>query len=175
MTRAVLGVYARVLQDFSSRRAPRPGLGKGRTRMLTVIQRFGSGVNLNVHFHTLVLDGVFIERPQGRLEFNAAPPPSDDDVAQVLATIRHRVRQRPWRRGLESAEAVPGSSEGLSEVSPGLAQIMSASVQGRVALGHGAGTRVGRLGGEPPELAGCARGPRQAHLDGEIAAAYRNG
>jgi hypothetical protein len=27
--------------------------------MVTVIQRFGSGVNLNVHFHTLVLDGVF--------------------------------------------------------------------------------------------------------------------
>ncbi|HEV8676687.1 MAG TPA: transposase, partial [Methylomirabilota bacterium] len=44
--------------------------------------------------------------------------------------------------------------------------IMSASVQGRVALGQHAGTRVGRLGGEPPELAGGARGPRQAHLDG---------
>ena len=28
--------------------------------MVTVIKRFGSGVNLNVHFPTLVLDGVFI-------------------------------------------------------------------------------------------------------------------
>ena len=26
---------------------------------MTVIQRFGGGLNLNVHFHTLVLDGVF--------------------------------------------------------------------------------------------------------------------
>ena len=119
-----------------------------------------------MHFHTLVLDGVFIERPQGRLEFHAATPPSDDDVAQVLATIRHRVRRRLARRGLESGAAEPGPPDGLSEVSPILAQIMSASVQGRVALGQHAGTRVGRLGGEPPELAGGARGPRQAHLDG---------
>jgi hypothetical protein len=28
------------------------------TGMVTVIQRFGSGVNVNVHFHTLVLDGI---------------------------------------------------------------------------------------------------------------------
>jgi hypothetical protein len=166
VTRAVLGVYARVLQDFYSRRAPRPGLGKGRTGMLTVIQRFGSGVNLNLHFHTLVLDGVFTERTPGRLEFHAATPPSDDDVAQVLATIRHRVRRRLARRGLESGAAEPGLPDGLSEVSPILAQIMSASVQGRVALGQHAGTRVGRLGGALPELAGGARGPRQAHLDG---------
>jgi hypothetical protein len=166
LTRAVLGVHARVLQDFYSRRAHRPGLGKGRTGMLTVIQRFGSGVNLNLHFHTLVLDGVFTERTPGRLEFHAATPPSDDEVAQVLATIRHRVRRRLARRGLESGAAEPGPPDGLSEVSPILAQIMSASVQGRVALGQHAGTRVGRLGGEPPELAGCTRGPRQAHLDG---------
>jgi hypothetical protein len=38
--------------------------------MLTVIQRFGSGVNLNVHFHTLVLDGVFTECPAGRLRLS---------------------------------------------------------------------------------------------------------
>ncbi len=137
LTRAVLGVYTRVLQDFYSRSAHQHGFAKGRTGMLTVIQRFGSGVNLNVHFHTLVLDGVFIERTQGQLEFHAAMPPSDAAVTQVLAAI-----------------------------SPILAQILSASVQGRVALGQPAGTRVGRLGGAPPGLAASARGPRQAHLDG---------
>jgi len=43
---------------------------------------------------------------------------------------------------------------------------MSASVQGRVALGRHAGTRVERLGGEPPERGDRRHGPRQAHLDG---------
>ena len=52
LTRAVLGVYARVLQDFYIRGAHRRGIGGGRTGMLTVVQRFGSGVKLNVHFHT---------------------------------------------------------------------------------------------------------------------------
>jgi hypothetical protein len=108
----------------------------------------------------------FTERTTGRLEFHAATPPSDADVAQVLATIRHRGRRRLARRGLESGAAEPGPPDGLSEVSPILAQIMSASVQGRVALGQHAGTQVGRLGGEPIEPAGRARGLRQAHLDG---------
>jgi hypothetical protein len=28
---------------------------------VTIIQRFGGGLNLNVHFHTLLLDGVLFE------------------------------------------------------------------------------------------------------------------
>jgi hypothetical protein len=38
---------------------PPPGLRNGHSGCVTVIQRFGGGLNLNVHFHTLVLDGVF--------------------------------------------------------------------------------------------------------------------
>ena len=58
---------------------------------MTVIQRFGSGLQLTIPFHTLVLDGVFSDAPPGRLTFHPAPPPSDEDVAQVLATVRARV------------------------------------------------------------------------------------
>ena len=54
----------------------------------------------------------------------------------------------------------------FAEEFPVLAGIVSASVQGRVALGRRAGTRVGRLGAEPTEPAGSVPGPRQAHLDG---------
>jgi len=53
-----------------------------------VIQRFGSGLRLNVHFHTLVLDGAFNEGRQGLLTFHPAPPPNDDDAAHVVATVR---------------------------------------------------------------------------------------
>ena len=47
LTRAVLGVCARVLQDFYIRSAHQLGIARGRTGMLTVIPRFGSGVSLN--------------------------------------------------------------------------------------------------------------------------------
>jgi hypothetical protein len=83
-----------------------------------------------------------------------------------LGAIRHRVRQVLARRGLEPGAAEPGLADGLAEVSPILAQIASASVQGRIALGQHAGTPVGRLGGEPTEPALAARGPRQAQLEG---------
>src|SRR5262249_44379469 len=57
---------------------------------MTAIQRFGSGLRLNVHFHTLVLDGVFSHTRSGPLTFHPAPPPSDADVAHILAIVRAR-------------------------------------------------------------------------------------
>jgi hypothetical protein len=52
LSRAVLGVYARALLDLYRRRAEREGLPDGRTGTVTVIQRFGSGLNLNIHFRS---------------------------------------------------------------------------------------------------------------------------
>src|SRR5207253_4154699 len=65
-------------------------------------QRFGGGLQLNVHFHTLLLDGVFAAGEDGSLEFHAAEPPSDEEVARLLATIYRRVQRLLARRGLEA-------------------------------------------------------------------------
>jgi hypothetical protein len=46
VTRAVLAVSARVLLDFYRRGARERGVHDGRTGTLTVIQRFGSGLNV---------------------------------------------------------------------------------------------------------------------------------
>jgi Putative transposase len=51
---------------FQRHRARRYGIRAGRSGSVTVIQRFGGGLNLNVHFHTLLLDGVFVEGQEGR-------------------------------------------------------------------------------------------------------------
>ena len=51
----------------------------GHPGTLTVIQRFEGGLNLNVHFHTLVLDGVFAESG-GTLVFHGALPPTGAEV-----------------------------------------------------------------------------------------------
>jgi len=165
LCRAVLGVYARVLLAFYARTARSHGIQDGRTGTVTVIQRFGSGLQLNVHMHTLVLDGVFSEPRPGQLTFHPAPPPSDEDVAQVLAAGRARVGRRLARRQLEPA-ADAASADPLAEVSPVLAGLVGASVQGRVALGPRAGARVRRLGDEPDLGHVGSRGPRQAQLDG---------
>src|SRR5690606_26762430 len=46
------------------------------TGAVTLIQRFGSALNLNVHFYLLVLDGVYRREGEGRLRFVPVPAPT---------------------------------------------------------------------------------------------------
>ena len=166
LSRAVLAVHARALVSFYRRQAERQGIPAGRTGTVTAVQRFGGGLNLNVHFHTLALDGVFVRCPAGRLVFHPACGPSDAEVAQVLGTIRRRVGRLLRRRGLEPEEDGGSPGDPLAEASLALAGIVGASVQGRVALGARAGAQVRRLGEGLHQARGSARGPRHARLDG---------
>jgi hypothetical protein len=43
--------------------------------IITLIQRFGSSLNLNVHLHMLALDGVYAN-DQGKLRFQPLPAPA---------------------------------------------------------------------------------------------------
>jgi hypothetical protein len=147
LTRAVLRVYTRVLLDVYARGARARGIEGGRTGMITALQRAGGALNINVHFHTLVLDGVFTEAPGGALAFHEAPGPTDAEVAAALATIRHRVQRLLVRRGLAPPDDATRPADPLADESPVLAGIVGASVQGRVALGSragGAGAAAGR-------------------------------
>jgi hypothetical protein len=164
LCRAVLAVHVRAVLGFYRRRARRGGVRDGRGGTVTVIQRFGGGLQLNVHFHSLFLDGVFAEAADGTLAFHPADPPSDEDVARLLATIRRRVLRLLARRGLAVDEAP--DVDPVAEESLALAGISSAAVQGRVALGPRAGARVMQIGHEPDAPWVTSRGPRQAHLDG---------
>src|SRR5216683_497916 len=146
LSRAVLRVYTRVLLDVYARGARARGVPGGRTGSVTVMQRAGSGLNVNLHFHTLVLDGVFAEDPGGALAFQPVPAPSGAEVAAALATIRHRVQRLLVRRRLEPADDATGPADRLADESPVLAGIVGASVQGRMALGSRAGARVRWLG-----------------------------
>jgi hypothetical protein len=51
------------------------GLRAPRTGAITFVQRFGGLVNLNVHFHLLVPDGVFVD-DHDRLAFALHPVPT---------------------------------------------------------------------------------------------------
>src|SRR5215472_15411916 len=134
--------------------------------MPAVRQRAGGALNANLHFHTLVLDGVFTEAPGGALAFHPARGPSDAEVTAALTTIRHRVHRLLVRHGLEPADDARGPADRLADESPVLAGMVGASVQGRVALGARAGARVRRLGDARDTPTVTSRGPRQAHLEG---------
>jgi len=99
-----------LLLAFYARTARAHGIQDGQTGTVTVIQRFGSGLQLNIHFHTLVLDGAFSETRPGHLTFHPAPLPSDEDVAHVLATVQdpRAVQAILAHRARSGAPAPPG-------------------------------------------------------------------
>src|SRR5437867_1528411 len=106
LCRAVLGVFIRAVLSWYRRRGRRAGVPDGQSGTVTVVQRFGSGLELNVHFHALGLDGVFAPGADGTLCFHRLPPPSDADVARLVATIARRADgtvlvalKTPWRDG----------------------------------------------------------------------------
>ena len=68
LCRTVLSVFVRALRALYCRRARQHGRAGGETGMVTSVQRFGGALNLHVHFHTLVLDGVFVQDADGTLE-----------------------------------------------------------------------------------------------------------
>jgi hypothetical protein len=137
---------------------------------VTFIQRFGSAINVNVHYHVVFLEGVSLDRAAQGLTPRCimVEPPTDADIAAIIAKISHRVMRTLRQLGyLETGldAAVATGYDPLGDDAPELARTMAASVQQRLAFGERAGQKVRRIGagfgheGEAPTLTGprCAR------------------
>ena len=124
--------------------AAREGIADAQCGAITAIQRFGSALNANGHFHSLVLDGVFSRPARGAAPvFHPLPAPTDEAIAQILAQIHDRVT-RLLRRGGRRPEA-PSPTDPVAEQLPLLAGYAAASIQERIATGPRAGQPVRRL------------------------------
>ena len=145
LCRTVLHVFVRALRSAYRRQARRQGLAGGETGTVTSVQRFGGSVNVHLHFHTLVLDGVFVREGDGTLRFHPASPPTDDDVHRVVA----RVRRRLERLGVTGAASADEDADPLADESAALAGLSRAAILGRAALGPRAGRRPVRIGADP--------------------------
>jgi hypothetical protein len=133
---AVLRAVIAAITGDLRRRARKCGIrGRLRTGAFTVVQRFGSALGLNVHFHTLALDGVYARQPDGGLLFHPLPAPSDEDVARVARAVCRKVHRLLVRQ----KDAADDQTSLLDELA-------NASVQGLVATGPRRGCRVLRLG-----------------------------
>jgi len=54
---------------------------------VTLIQRFGSAANLNIHLHALVLDGVYHTGAEGAPVFHPAPALTSEKLQALLGKI----------------------------------------------------------------------------------------
>jgi hypothetical protein len=101
-------------------------------------------INLNLHFHCVFLEGVYLDRSDRGLKprFLKVEPLTDADIAEVVQKISRRVI-RTLRR-LEYLEvgiddAVATGYDSLLDNEPELARTMAASVAQRIAFGERAG------------------------------------
>ena len=94
LCRGVLGVFIRALLTFERRRAERRGIRSGRGGAVTAIQSFGSALNLNVHFHTLAVQGVFVDDVGGSLRFVPNPQPNGAGVSEPASAQSPAARRR---------------------------------------------------------------------------------
>ena len=132
---------------------------------ISVIQRFGDGLRLNPHVHSLFADGVYVW-PDGRRAaagpvFMRLPPPTDEQVEAVaqdaasraltvLATAGHDIdalRHRDDEYLFDAAAA-----DEAPEAQGTLALAMKASLLDRVAVGPRAGHSIERLWRFDPAL-----------------------
>jgi hypothetical protein len=162
LCRAVVGVFLRAVLGSLRAGARHDGVADGRGGAVAVIQRFGGALNLNLHVHALVLDGVFAKDSAGVVGFHPAHRLTALDVAEVLATVEPRIKRLLDRRGLGEGDEQDTGSDAWANEAPVLAGLAAASVQGTVALGPHRGARLRRLGDAPESVEASA--PEGCHV-----------
>ena len=116
-----------------------------RTGAVTLIQRFGSALNLNVHFHMLFLDGVYIERADGGLRFRWVKAPTSAELNELTQTLARRIGRYLERQGLLERDAENSHLTHLvgDDFEAGaMGQVLGSSITYRIAFGPERGRKV---------------------------------
>lgn len=94
-----LGIVYRSIAAHLTRKAGYKN-STAHTGAVTLIQRFGSALNLNIHFHMLFLDGVYVGEASSSSRFRWVTEPTSYKLAQLTHTIARRLARHLERRGL---------------------------------------------------------------------------
>jgi len=120
---AILRLFVRKLSAWHLDRATAQGVESAQWGAVTVVQRFGSAMQLMPHFHTVGFDGV-LSVPKGAdsalVQQLAAP--TDDEIGRLVEEVHARLRRLLQRRGLLPDEHAAASEEdALASEEPALA------------------------------------------------------
>jgi len=146
----VLGIVYRAISGHLIRKAGLTRAGAV-TGAVTLIQRFGSALNLNVHFHLLVLDGVYRRAGQGRLVFVPLPPPTAGELQRLVQRIAERIGRSLERSGLITRDIENAYLAFDAGQEPSIHGLLGASITYRIATGPREGQKVFTLQTLPAE------------------------
>jgi hypothetical protein len=133
----VLGIVYRCIATHLVRKA---GFTRemASTGAVTLIQRFGSALNFNIHFHMLFLDGVYVECGDGALRFRWVEGPTSVESSR-LAHPSHCASAGPWS-GRDCWNANPRTAICLE--CGRMDQLLGHSITYRIAVGAQHGRKV---------------------------------
>jgi hypothetical protein len=155
----VLGIIYRTIATHLAHKAGFT-VTTSKSGAVTLIQRFGGALNLNIHFHMLFLDGVYIDSRHGtNPRFRRVKAPTSDELTQLTHTIARRVGRYLERQGL--LERDTGNCyltpEAMEKVRPGTGReaglghasdedpsnhLLGSSITYRIAVGSQQGRKV---------------------------------
>ncbi len=129
----VLGIVYRAISALLIQRA---GFTRktAQTGAVTLIQRFGSALNPNVHFHMLFLDGVYTKNKYGKTRFQRTNAPDQRELTELVHTISHRVAGILEREGILERDE-ENSYLNLEGDEDPMQQVLGCSVSYRIAVG----------------------------------------
>ena len=137
----------------------RAGFAKTEAKVgaVTLVQRFGGSINLNVHFHQIFIDGVYElgsdEEPKA---FHTTPEPTRAEIAKVLEKIISRVTKLLERRGIIVKDP-EGLQIDLSD-DDSFAQLQAGAISYRFAFGPNKGKKALTLKTVPEQDHNSERG-----------------
>jgi len=135
----VLGVVYRAISTNLIKKTGFTVASRAKTGAVTLIQRFGSALNLNTHFHMLFLDGVY-SFDRARPKFHRTPRPTPAELVRLLHTISTRVARLLERHGLLVRD--PEHDYLDFEPAEAIDQLIGASIHYRIAIGPNAGRKA---------------------------------
>ena len=145
----VMTAFATELMRSYKRRAKRQlglaSVADAFTGTITFVQRFDSALRLNVHGHTLALDGVYVCDEEGELRFQTLPEPTVGDVTDVATRTAARIERVLEQHGRYLDEPTEHGDEQLSLDYPALASCYQAATSGRQLLDEQPGKPALRL------------------------------
>ena len=131
---------------------------------VTLIQRFGSAANLNIHLHCLVLDGAYRRGADGAPSFVEVDAPTDDELHTLLQSLITRLMKLLTRRGVlvvEMGQTCLAEPDAGADEARTLRPLQATAVTYRIAFGPRAGQKV-------LTLRGAERGHGTVPSDGPV-------
>ncbi len=146
----VLAVFIAALRRSLRHRAKRElglrSVDDAQIGALTFVQRGDSSLRLNVHFHSLALDGVYVRDDANVLQFHALSTPTPEQVAEVARWTYEGLARVCERHGRSFDELdTDADTDELAHDQPALAACYGASVSDRQLLGAAPGQRTRKL------------------------------